>query len=255
MNLQLILLDLLLLSRIITENFVLRARNTDEYKKMQDKGGLICLVSMICIALAILKFAGFDFAALFSSDSSEPLSFDIISMLTGEMLIWVIPLTVGLFAVYFAVVYHHSRFARPGGMKMNKAKVRAKETKDLAASHCEPVGFLYKELRQNTKSICAVILLPLLILIFLTGVIAIASLNENNGGDGWIVKTLTSDMIRIASAALGYLSVSGLLMSVFHGDITTLLLGFFPALSVGAYILSYKISCNIFMKGVNEYDK
>lgn len=40
-----------------------------------------------------------------------------------------------------------------------------------------------------------------------------------------------------------------------HGDITTLLLGFFPALSVGAYILSYKISCNIFMKGVNEYDK
>ena len=40
-----------------------------------------------------------------------------------------------------------------------------------------------------------------------------------------------------------------------HGDLTVLLLGIFPAFSVGAYILSYKISCKIFMKGVNEYDK
>ena len=40
-----------------------------------------------------------------------------------------------------------------------------------------------------------------------------------------------------------------------HGDLTMLLLGIFPGLSVGAYILSYKVSCNIFMKGVNEYDK
>ncbi|MGN0656689.1 MAG: ABC-2 transporter permease, partial [Ruminiclostridium sp.] len=40
-----------------------------------------------------------------------------------------------------------------------------------------------------------------------------------------------------------------------HGDLTTLLLGIFPAFSVGAYILSYKVSCKIFMKGVNEYDK
>ena len=40
-----------------------------------------------------------------------------------------------------------------------------------------------------------------------------------------------------------------------HGDLTMLLLGLFPGFSVGAYILSYKVSCKIFMKGVNEYDK
>ena len=40
-----------------------------------------------------------------------------------------------------------------------------------------------------------------------------------------------------------------------YGDVTMLLLGLFPAFSVGAYILSYKVSCKIFMKGVNEYDK
>ena len=40
-----------------------------------------------------------------------------------------------------------------------------------------------------------------------------------------------------------------------HGDLTMLLLGMFPAFSVGAYILSYKVACKIFMKGVDEYDK
>lgn len=38
-------------------------------------------------------------------------------------------------------------------------------------------------------------------------------------------------------------------------DLTVLLMGLFPGISVGAYILSYKISCRIFMKGVSEYDK
>ena len=34
-----------------------------------------------------------------------------------------------------------------------------------------------------------------------------------------------------------------------------LLLGLFPVCSVGAYVLSYKVSCKSFMKGVREYDK
>ena len=38
-------------------------------------------------------------------------------------------------------------------------------------------------------------------------------------------------------------------------DLTVLLMGLFPVVSMGAYILSYKVSCKIFMKGVNEYDK
>ncbi|MGN0606021.1 MAG: ABC-2 transporter permease [Oscillospiraceae bacterium] len=387
--LQFILLDLLLLSKIIVDFFVLRARNTDEYKKMQDKGNLIFLFSIICIAIVILKCVGFDFASLFNSDSNEPLSFNIISMLKGEMLLWLIPLTLILFAVYFAVVRHNLQYAYPNGVKIKKAEVKAEKTINPAAPHSEPVGFLYKELRQNMKSICAVILLPFLILIFLTGCLAIVSLNEKYGGDGWIVKTLTSDIFRIVSIALGFFSVSGLLLSVFHsddkklwayftasapmgvkkflytkyvlsfamcglyfvssyvaetlvatvrwfaleeeiisftsifviiffalifqnsfsipmmlrfgekngsiiniiiilclaiaailvlsfipaeiqdkvfawlarfmtgdhGDLTMLLLGIFPAFSVGAYILSYKVSCKVFMKGVNEYDK
>lgn len=417
---QFIFLDLLLFSKIIINFFVLRARNTDEYKKMQDKGGLICIASIVCIALVIMKCVGFDFAALVNSDSNEPLSFGILSMMTGEMLLWIIPLTLVLFAVYFAVVYHHLQYAYlretliksnlsrsnehthaaefdtlhndqrvPDGAKIKKTTVKAEKAIDLAAPHCEPVGFLYKELRQNMKSICAVILLPFFILIFVTACIAIISLSEEYGGDGWIIKTLTSDVIRIVSVALGFFSVSGLLLSVFHGDdkklwayftasapmgvkkflytkyvlsfamcglyfvssyvaetllatvswfalgeeimsftsifiiiffalilqnsfsipmmlrfgekkgsiinliiilclaiaailvlsfipreiqdkvfawlanfmtgdhsdLTMLLLGIFPGFSVGAYILSYKVSCKIFMKGVNEYDK
>lgn len=387
--LQLIILDLLLLTKIIMDLFVLRARNTDEYKKIHEKGSLICVVAIVCIALVILKCSGFDPAVLFNSGVNEPLSFGIVSTLTAEMLWWVIPLTLVLFAVYFAVVYRHSQFAYLGGVKIKQAKVKAEKTTDPAAPHSEPVGFLYKELRQNKKSICAVIILPFLILIFLTGCVAVASLNEENGGDGWILRTLTSDAIRIVSIGLGFFIVSGLLMSVFHGDdkklwayftasapmgvekflhtkyalsfamcglyfvssyvaetltatvswvalekelvsytgisiliffmlilqnsfsipmllrfgekkgsiinlliilciaiaavlvlsfiprdiqdkvfawlsgfltgdhgdLTMLLLGIFPAFSVGAYIVSYKVSCKIFMKGVNEYDK
>lgn len=387
--LQFIFLDSLLFSKIIIDFFVLRARNTDEYRKMHDKGGLISLASMVCIALAILKCAGFDFAAILNSDSNEPLYFNIFSMLTGKMLLWLIPFTLVLFAVYFAVIHHHLHNAYLNGVKTKKTNVKAEKNVNLVAPHSEPVGFLYKELRQNMKSICAVISLPFLILIFLTGCIAIVSLNEKNGGDGWIVRTLTSNVIRLVSIALGFFSVGGLLLSVFHGDdkklwayftasapmgvkkflytkyvvsfamcglyfvssyvadtlvatvswlalekeivsftgivvivffvlvlqnsisipmmlrfgekigsiinliiilclavvailvlsfipaeiqdkvfawlasfmtgdhgdLTMLLLGVFPVFSVGAYILSYKVSCRIFMKGVNEYDK
>lgn len=387
--LQFIILDILLLYKIISDFFVLHARNTDEYKKLNDTGGLIFLVAEIIIALITMKCTGFDFGTLLKQDSSEPLSFDIISLLTGEMLFLIIPLTLALFALHFAVIHHHLHYAFPGGAKIKRAKVKAKASINLTTPHSEPIGFLYKEIRQNTKSICAVIVLPFLILIFLTICLAIVSLNGEYGGDGWIVKMLTSDAIRLASIAIGFFSASGLLMSVFHGDdkklwayftaslpmgvnkflytkyvlsfamcglyfvscyvaetlvatiswfalgeeimsltgisviiffmlilqnsfsipttlrfgekkgniinvililsvaiaaililaliprdiqdmvfawlagfltgehgdLTVLLLGLFPAFSVGAYILSYKVSCKIFMKGVNEYDK
>ena len=63
-----------------------------------------------------------------------------------------------------------------------------------------------------------VIVLPFIIQAFLTLVIAILSLSDKSVGDDWIVRTLSSDLIRIVAIALGFLSVSGLLLSVFHGD-------------------------------------
>lgn len=383
-----IVIDIILLFRIVMDFFVLRARNTDEYKKMYEKGGLAFLACGVCIAFVILKCIGFDFRALFSSDSTEPLFFDV-STLTGKMLLWLIPLTVVLCAGQFAVIRHHLEYAYPDGVKMKKAAADGEKAADICASHCEPVGFLYKEIRQNTKSIITVILLPFLILVFLTCCLAIVSLSEDYGGENWIIITLTSDLFRILSIALGFFSVSGLLLSVFHGDdkklwayfiasapkgverflytkyvvsfamcglyfvssyvaetilaflswavlenelmsftiisiivffmlilmnafsipmmlrfgekkgsiinviimlclaigaililsfvpmeiqdkifawiagfltndftdLTVLLMGLFPGISVGAYIMSYKVSCKIFMKGVNEYDK
>lgn len=383
-----IVIDIILLFRIVMDLFVLRARNTDEYKKMYDTGGMAFIACGVIIAIVILKCTGFDFRALFSSDSTEPVFFDV-STLTGKMLLWLIPLTIVLCAGQFAVIRHHLEYAYPDGVKMKKAAADGEKAADICAPHCEPVGFLYKEIRQNTKSIITVILLPFLILVFLTCCLAIVSLSEDYGGENWIIITLTSDLFRILSIALGFFSVSGLLLSVFHGDdkklwayfiasapkgverflytkyvvsfamcglyfvssyvaetilaslswavlenelmsftiisiivffmlilmnsfsipmmlrfgekkggiintiiilclaiaaililslvpmeiqdkifawlanfltgdhgdLTALLIGIFPAFSVGAYILSYKVSCKIFMKGVNEYDK
>lgn len=47
-------------------------------------------------------------------------------------------------------------------------------------------------------------------------------------------------------------------VSVFNGDandMLTLILSFLPYIAIAAYLFSYKITCGIFMKGVNEYDK
>ena len=102
------------------------------------------------------------------------------------------------------------------------------------------------------KSICTVILLPFLILIFLTGCIAIVSLNGEYGGDGWIVRTLTSDVMRLVSIAIGFFSVSGLLLSVFHGDDKKLWAYFIASAPMGVnkflytkYVLSFAM-CGLY---------
>lgn len=86
-----------------------------EYLRGFIRSGITLFIA--CIAFVILKCAGFGPAALFNSDSNEPLSFSIISMLTGEMLLWLIPLTLVLFAVYFAVVRHNSQMPARAAQK------------------------------------------------------------------------------------------------------------------------------------------
>lgn len=39
------------------------------------------------------------------------------------------------------------------------------------------------------------------------------------------------------------------------GDMPTLILSFCPYIALAAFLLSYKVSCKMFLKGVNEYDK
>lgn len=100
-----------------------------EYLRGFIRSGITLFIA--CIAFVILKCAGFGPAALFNSDSNEPLSFSIISMLTGEMLLWLIPLTLVLFAVYFAVVRHNSQYACPGGAKIKRQRSRQKKRQIL----------------------------------------------------------------------------------------------------------------------------
>lgn len=86
-----------------------------EYLRGFIRSGITLFIA--CISFVILKCAGFGPAALFNSGSNEPLSFSIISMLTGEMLLWLIPLTLVLFAVYFAVVRHNSQMPARAAQK------------------------------------------------------------------------------------------------------------------------------------------
>ena len=41
----------------------------------------------------------------------------------------------------------------------------------------------------------------------------------------------------------------------FDGDIFPFVIGIFPFAAIGAYFLSYRISCRIYMKGAEQYDK
>ena len=43
--------------------------------------------------------------------------------------------------------------------------------------------------------------------------------------------------------------------SGFDGDVVSFVIGIFPFAAIGAYFLSYRISCRIYMKGAEQYDK
>ncbi len=209
--------DIALLSKTITDFFRLQARTAEEYQKLDTRGHLISISVILCLGYVILRYTGFDVMVMLLSDTTEPLSFDFLPKLTGEMLIWIIPLTLALCAVYFFVVYYRLQFAYLGGIRIKKTHTK-EEKVNLTVPHSEPVGFLYKELKQNRKSILGVISLPFAALLFLAAVLTIVSLRNSYGGDGWIIRTLTSDKMRILSIVLGYFCVGGLLLNVFHGE-------------------------------------
>lgn len=84
---------------------------------------------------------------------------------------------------------------------------------------------------------------------------------------GSIVKMIVMLLICTAAiAAFNLLSedikerLVNALVSFFNGGennmlVLTMILSFFPYITFAAYLLSYRITCGVFMKGVNEYDK
>lgn len=218
---EVIALDFMLITFIINEFFVLAARSIAEMKKLVERAGLISFVMMILCVLIFFKKSGYSLKD-FSADSFEKQfteRFDIFGKLTGSMLLWLIPLMFALIAVHFAVIYYRFRFAYGAASSAKKETAQnVQQRSTISNTHNEPVGFIYKEIKQNRFGIISVIVLPLCLILFLGLVVAASFIFNEKPFDAPYFEFVTSNIMTLVAIALGYFIASGLLTSIFQGD-------------------------------------
>lgn len=82
---------------------------------------------------------------------------------------------------------------------------------------------------------------------------------EKRGG---VIKMIAAIVLMIILTAVIFINpgniivnITKILEPVFDGNNTSLLFSLFPIISLTAYFISYKISCRIYLKGAEQYDK
>lgn len=218
---QVIVLDFMLVTMIITEFFVLAARNLAEMKKYSERAGLVSFGMMLVCCFLFMKANGIGLKDLTAQTLDEKFSegFDIFGKLTGDMLLWLIPLTLALIAIHFVVIRYRFRNAYIMAAAVKKGTVQnAQETAVLSRPHSEPVGFLYKEIKQNRAAIIGVVLLPLGLMLFAVLIVAAAFAFNRENFEVNYQEVITGKLMTFITIAIGYFIASGVLISIFTGD-------------------------------------
>ncbi len=220
-TLQFLALDFMLVIEIISEFFVLAARSLPEMKKYNECAGLVSFGLMMLCILIFIKTSGLTIDKLKDDTFVAELmgGFDIFGKLTGDMLLWVIPLTLALIAIHFVVIRYRFRNAYTMAAAVKKGTVQnAQETAVLSRPHSEPVGFLYKEIKQNRAAVIGVALLPLGLMLFAVLIVAAAFAFNRESFDVSYQEVITGKLMLFITLAIGYFMASGVLTSVFLGD-------------------------------------
>lgn len=217
-TLQFLALDFMLVTVIISEFFVLAARSLPDMQKYNERAGWVSFGLMILCIVIFIKTSGLTIDKLKDDTYITELmgGFDIFEKLTGSMLLWVIPLTLALIAVHFAVVCYRFRFAYEASAKIKEKKWEKSVV--ISKAHNEPVGFLYKEIKQNRFQILAVAVLPLALMVFAALIVAAAFGFSPENFEVSYPEVITGSLMTGLVLALGYFIASGLLTSVFSGD-------------------------------------
>ena len=247
-------LDFMLVPTIINEFFALAARSMDELKKYAERAGWVTLGLMALTGVIIIIKSGFgikDFTAVYFEEHFSE-GFDIFEKLTPTMLFWLIPLTLALIAIHFAVVYYRFRFAYGTAAGTKKAKTKKIEnTALISRAHNEPTGLLYKEIKQNRYHILLAAILPMGLMLFAVLVVAFAFAFNRENFEASYQEVITGKLMTFITLAIGYFIASGVLTSIFIGDDKKLWAYFIVAMPKGIKgFLYYKYVLCFAMNGL-----
>ncbi len=198
----------MMLVGIFSNCFILSARSEDEYKKQSTRYGLISLVVLIIAALIFYK----KIRSVFNNYVGIELD-KIYNFINASWLIWLIPVLILLVFADYLIIKSKMKSAF-SDISVNK---KSEKTTAISDTHDYPTGFFYKELKQNRISILITIIQPLLITALSLGMIYGVSLSEDIS-----FKSAIADsewvLLHYICIALGVITASGFIMSVFSGD-------------------------------------
>ena len=201
-----------ILFHIVTDRFVLRSRSIAELKSSMlhiELGTLGAIIVIVAIFFGKIK----DF--LFSDDSF-PLD-KLFDTLSGNMLIWLIPLCIVLLFADYLVIKSSMRSAYSTNKDNTKAQIQEKET--LSDTHNYPTGFLYKELKQNRLCIILTALIPFILLVFNYIILYVtAATAENKTAFSDVLAGSENTIVRLLMIAIGAYIASSMIAGIFSGD-------------------------------------
>lgn len=193
---------------IFSNFFILSARSEDEFKKQSNRYGLTSLVVLIIAAPIFYK----KIRTVFNNGDGVPLD-KIYNFINASWLIWLIPVLILLIFADYLVIKSKVKSAS-SDISVNK---KSEKTTAISDTHDYPTGFFYKELKQNRISIVITAILPLLVTALSLVMIYGVSLSEDIS-----FKSAMADsewvLLHYICIALGVITASGFIMSVFSGD-------------------------------------
>lgn len=199
---------------VICDFLTLSARSVEEHKAKSDQCGVTTIILLLAAVFLLMKINKISFKDILAEES---ISFSFVSDLTADMLIWLIPLILVLIAVHFWVIYYRLSSAEGSSHSVSVSKNEEISKNDVISdNHDYPTGFLYKEIRQNRIGILLIALAPIFSYIFAAGMQMLVYVFDN--AEGGYLDAVTSHMILLASAIVGFVVASGILTGVFKGD-------------------------------------
>lgn len=215
------MMDFSLLVGIISNLFTLSARSTEELKKKYVYGEILITLLSFPFLFLIFKF----FKRIFPDNdftvSEEERVKELVNVLNnllekmnGVFLIAVLILMVLLITVLFALNYFNLRSAYNLKSDRKSEKIKKSEKVEvLSDTNDYPIGWLYKELKQNRLTIVFTALVPLIVFIVILVIFSLMYIIKKES-----LEVVKITAIRLGVIALSWFIVSNLITNVFTGD-------------------------------------
>lgn len=206
-----------LLLGIISNLFTLSARSIEELKKKTAYSEiLITSLTFVFMFLSIKFFKRIDFTVSEEEQLKELVNVlnNLLEKMNGVFLIAVLILMVLLITVLFALNYFNLRSAYNLKSDRKSEKIKKSEKVEvLSDTNDYPIGWLYKELKQNRLTIVFTALVPLIVFIVILVMFSLMYIIKKES-----LEVVKITAIRLGVIALSWFIVSNLITNVFTGD-------------------------------------